>query len=428
VDHKKLNRQLTIGIVGGIAVGLVFALTSIPPALFGINFVEICRLAGNIFIWLLKMVAVPLVFFSIFTGVTSLGDIAHLGRLGRRTVVFFLSTSFIAAVIGLILVNTINPGAGLVATGGVLPEGLDAMKDVGVIEMLTGQLKAFLINPFEALAKGTSAMVAIIVASILFGVGILKATHEKKQLVIDFMNTLTDAAMHITVLVIRLAPVGVFGILVRVLYDKREHLEALGQSLGLFVLTCTIGLALHGLVVLPLVLRTFSTMPVKKFFKGIAEVMKVAFGTDSSLATMPVTLECLQTNLKVSKRTSDFIVPLGATVNMNGSTLYEAVCAIFIAQALGMDLSLFQQVVVFFTATIAAIGAAGIPSAGLVTLVIVLNAIGIPYDLAFPYIGMIFTVDRFVDMCRTMVNVEGDCVASVVIDEMEQKDARAEAA
>ena len=417
MDHKKLNRQIAAGIIGGIALGLLFAFEVIPAAVLGINLVEVARFVGNLFTKLLKVIVVPLVFFSIFCGVSSLGDMKNIGRLGRRTIAYYLVTTFIAVTIGLVLVNVIRPGVGLTASGDAAPAVVERSKDVTVGTMLTDQVSAFFINPFQALAEGK--IIPIILASIFLAIGVLKATHAKKQVVLDFMSVVNEAVMHITQLVLRLAPIGIAGILIRVLFDYRLKLDMLVKSLSLFALTSLLGLAIHGFIVLPLILKFFSQRTFREFFGGIAEALQVAFGTDSSSATMPVTLNCVQDNLKVSKKTSDFVIPIGATINMDGTALYEAVCALFIAQALGMELSFMQQVIVFFTATVASVGAAGIPSAGLVTLVLVINAVGIPYDKAVPFIGTIWAIDRFIDMCRTTVNVEGDCVGCVVIDEME---------
>lgn len=371
---------------------------------------------------LLKMIVVPLVFFSIFCGVSSLGDITHIGRLGKRTVLYYAATTFIAVIIGLILVNIIRPGENMVAmaeAGTKVPAAVSASKDMGIGRMLLGQVSAFFINPFEALANGTSSMMGIIISSIFLAIGILHVKNTGKQKVIDFMNVMNEAVMHITYFVLRLAPLGIMGILIYVLFDHKDHMGDLVKSLGLFTLTSLSGLAIHGIIILPLLLRFFSKIKIKTFFSGIFEALQVAFGTDSSSATMPVTLSCMQDNLKVSEKTSDFVIPIGATINMDGTALYEAVCALFIAQALGIDLTVMQQIIVFFIATVASIGAAGIPSAGLVTLVIVISAVGINYEAAAPLIGTIFAIDRFIDMCRTTVNVEGDCVGCVIIDEME---------
>ena len=421
MNHARLNRQLTVGIVIALILGFLVIKTPVGEFAFTSTFVELCRFVGKIFVLLLKMVAVPLVFFSVFCGITNLGDMSRVGSLGKHTVQYYLATTFIAVFIGLLLVNIIQPGANLVATSASVPDAVHANKDLGVMQLLINQISSFILNPFKALSQGTSAMMAIILVSVLFGIGVLRSTYPKKNILIDGMNAINDAVMQVTILVLYLAPVGVFAILVRVLYDKQDAIGELFRSLGLFALTSLLGLAIHGFVVLPLIVKYLGKRSLREFYTAMQEPMKVAFGTDSSLATMPVTLNTVKTELGVSERTANFVVPVGATVNMDGTALYEAVCAMFIAQALGMDLSFFQQIIIFITATIAGIGAAGIPSAGLVTLVIVLNAVGIPYELAVPYIGMIFTIDRFIDMCRTVVNIKGDAVGAIVIDRW-QKD------
>ena len=416
-----LNRKITIGIALGLILGLLFAFDVIPHTVAGANLVDAFRFIGKVFMRLLKVIVVPLVFFSIFVGVTSVGDSAKLGKLGLRTIIYYTCTTFIAVVLGLILVNIIQPGVGFAPGQAPADNALEAMKDMSVIQLLEQQIVSFIKNPFEALASGTSSLIAIILASIVFAVAIIAIRNPKKTAVVNFMNTLNDAVFWITKQILRLAPYGVCGILVAVLFDKREQLPELVKGLSLFAVTAYIGLFFHGLIILPIILRIFSRRKIREFFSGISEALEVAFATDSSVATIPVTLTNLQDNLKVSKRTSDFVIPIGATINMDGTALYEAVCALFIAQALGIELTMFQQVIIFFTATIASIGAAGIPSAGLVTLVIVINAVGLPYEQAAPLIGIIFAIDRFIDVIRTMVNVEGDCVGCVIIDEMSEK-------
>jgi len=416
-----LNRKITIGIAVGLILGLLLAFDVVPSTIAGVNVVDIFRFVGKIFMRMLKVIVVPLVFFSIFVGVTSVGDATRLGKLGLRTIVYYMCTTLIAVIIGLILVNIIGPGVGF-APGEAAPSApLEAMKGMSVIGLLEQQVLSFIKNPFEALASGTSSLIAIILASIAFAVAIIAIRNPKKTVVVNFMGTLNDAVFWVTKQILRLAPYGVCGILVAVLFDKREQLVDLVKGLTLFAVTSYLGLLIHGLIVLPIILKIFSRRSVREFFGGISEALEVAFATDSSVATIPVTLTNLQDNLKVSKRTSDFVIPIGATINMDGTALYEAVCALFIAQALNIDLTLFQQVIIFFTATVASIGAAGIPSAGLVTLVIVINAVGLPYEQSAPLIGIIFAIDRFIDVIRTMVNVEGDCVGCVIIDEMSEK-------
>ena len=421
MNHKRLNRQLTIGIIGGILLSLLLVFGLIPHIVLGINIVEIARFVGTTFMLLLKMIVVPLVFFSVFCGVASVEDVLQLGKLGQRTMIYYLLTTFLAVCLGLLLVNVIQPGKGFQLLATTIPTAVEGVKDLHVGEMLLSQLETFFVNPFTALAQGSSAMIAVILSSLFFAIGVLKSKNKKKTVVIDFMNGVNDAVVEVVQMILKLAPVGICGILIYVAFDNRNNLGNLSNGLGLFALTAFLGLFFHGVVVLPGLVRIFSKTKLKTFVRGINEAMKVAFGTDSSMATIPVTLSCMQEKLGVSKRTADFVVPLGATINMNGTALYEAVCALFIAQALGIELSFTQQVVVFLTATIAAIGAAGIPSAGLVTLVIVINAVGIPYEQAAPIIGMIFAIDRLIDMVRTMVNVEGDCVGCVIIDELEKK-------
>lgn len=414
---KKFNRLIAAGIILGILFGLLAAFEVIAPKYLGINWISLSAMAGEVFMLLLKWVVVPMVFLSVVVGILSLKDTAHVGKLGRNAVIYYLSTSIVASIIGLILVNIFQPGVGLTLGEGVVAsqEGADAT----VLGMIQDQVRSVLINPFEALSKGTGAMLAIIFTAIFLGIGLISVENQNKFKLFEMIEVLNDTFFKMTMFILKVAPYGIFGIIASTLYERRDSLGVLTESLSWFTLTCVLGLFIHGCIVLPLLLKFFTNWKLRDFFRGIRGALEVAFGTDSSMATLPVTLKCTQENLNLSKKTTDFMLPLGATVNMDGSALYEAVAALFIAQALGMELNFLQQIIVFITATIASIGAAGIPSAGLVSLLLVTNAVGIPYDQAVPYIGMIYAIDRFIDVLRTVVNVEGDCVGAAILDQMD---------
>jgi proton glutamate symport protein len=248
---------------------------------------------------------------------------------------------------------------------------------------------------------------------------VLTPLGDKGRPLTDLFESLNDAMMKLTDWVIRLAPIGVFALLAAVVVDTGPGIFA---NLGKYMATVLLGLAVHALVTLPLLLKLVGRASPKRFFSAVAPALTTAFSTASSSATLPLSIDCVETRAKVSSRVSSFVLPLGATINMDGTALYESVAAVFIAQVYGIDLSLGQQILIFLTATLAAIGAAGIPSAGLVTMAIVLNAVGLPLE----GIGMILAVDRILDMCRTSVNVWGDTVGCAVVARLTSEETPAE--
>jgi proton glutamate symport protein len=398
-DASRVPRlwPVLLALVLGAAVGLTGAATPLEPAL---------RLVGDVFLLGLKMAVPPLIFASIVTGMASLGRVAAMGRVIRVTLFYFLGSMSLAVATGLLLVNAIRPGVGVnLGLAASVPERFHRYESVGALEFAHRQLTGALVNPFAALAEMN--VLGIIVYALLFGAG-LAVLGRKGQAGLAFFESVNEAAMWVAGLFIRMAPYGAFALLALAL--SRGGVGAL-LALGKYSLTVIAGLAVHAAVTLPALLWVFAGVSPWKFYVAMRPAVAVAFATASSNATLPVTLACVGKLLAVPERIARFVCPVGATANMNGTALYEAVAAVFIAQAYGIELSLPAQVLVFVTATLAAIGAAGIPEAGLVTMALVLNAVGLPLE----GIGLILAVDKLLDMCRTAVNVCDDGVGAAIV-------------
>jgi proton glutamate symport protein len=400
----KLHWKIIIGMAAGVVVGLVINESSGAPGWIRtpVSFVfsPLIGPAGQIFIKLLKMLIVPLILASMIMGVARVGDIRRLGSLGGKTFVFYITTTFASVFVGLLLVNLIRPGLGAPEIGGDVPDIVRTHVTIGTI--LLNMIPA---NPVNAMAE--MQILPLIVFSLLFG-AVLTTIGDKGKPLIDLFESLETVMMKLTDWIIRLAPYGVFALLATVVAETGSGIFA---NLGKYMLTVVLGLAVHAFVTLPLLLRTIGGVSPKRYFGAVAPALTTAFSTASSSATLPLTLDCVENKAKVPRRISSFVLPLGATINMDGTALYESVAAVFIAQVYGIDLTFSQQFIIFLTATLAAIGAAGIPSAGLITMAIVLKAVGLPLE----GIGMILAVDRLLDMCRTSVNVWGDTVGCAVV-------------
>jgi Na+/H+-dicarboxylate symporter len=400
----KLHWKIIIGMAAGVIVGLVVNESSTLPSVIktpiSVVFAPTIGPIGQIFIKLLKMLIVPLILASMVTGVARVGDIRKLGGLGGKTLLFYITTTFASVLVGLVLVNVIRPGAGAPGVGGDVPEVMHTQVTIG--SLLLSMIPA---NPVKAMAE--MQILPLIVFSLLFG-AVLTTMREKGKPLVDLFDSLNEAMMKLTDWVIQLAPFGVFALLAAVVAETGAGIFA---NLGKYMATVLIGLSVHALVTLPVLLKLVGGAKPKRYFGKVAPALTTAFSTASSSATLPLTIDCVETEAKVSSRVSSFVLPLGATINMDGTALYESVAAVFIAQVYGIDLAFGQQVLIFLTATLAAIGAAGIPSAGLVTMAIVLNAVGLPLE----GIGMVLAVDRILDMCRTTVNVWGDTVGCAVV-------------
>lgn len=361
---------------------------------------------GRLFIRLLMMIIIPLIIASLVSGVASLGNARSLGRLGGKTFLYYTTTTVIAVAIGLLLVNIIRPGKRFnpdqTPTATIDTES----KPPSITSVLEDIVPDNVVN---AMAKGS--VLSIIFFSILLGTAII-SVGEKARPLAAFFDSFNSVIMHIVGWIMALAPIGVFALMARMIGNLGLSIM---KPLAFHMMTVLLGLAIHGLIVLPLLLRIFARYSPVKLAKDMFSAVLTAFSTASSSATLPITMECIEENTGASNRIASFVLPLGATVNMDGTALYEAVAAMFIAQAYGIDLSIGQQLVIMLTATLASIGAAAIPSAALVTMVIVLRSVNLPME----GIGMIWAVDRILDMFRTAVNVWGDSCGTAIIARLE---------
>jgi len=391
-----------------------------PSFRFAAVFAELTEFVGDIFLQVLKLLVIPLVVTSMICGITSLGDIRKLGRMGGWTIGYYLLTMAVAVLIGIVLVWIIQPGTQTDDTFSYVKESVQQKEGTGILETLLNVFRGsegdpgdgmFPSNIFQA-ASNTNVL-ALIVFALIFG-GALTTIGEKGATAIAFFEGANEAVMKMVHLVMFFAPVGIYG-LVAWNIAKNGGGDAFYEEvrkLSWYVTTVLTGLGLH-VVFLCLILTFVARRNPFTYLFGILRALLTAMTTASSSASLPITMECVEENNGVSNRSASFVLPLGATVNMDGTALYEAVAVIFIAQSLGMQLPLAKLVVIFFTATLAAVGAAGIPEAGLVTMVIVLQAAGVPVS----GIGTILAIDWFLDRMRTSVNVCGDAIGSAVIDE-----------
>jgi Na+/H+-dicarboxylate symporter len=410
-----LHWQILIALGLGIVAGW---LTGPEGRVFGITAYGIYDFVGTIFINALKMLIVPLIMSSIIVGVAGIGGSGRLGRLGGRTLMFYAITSLLAIMVGLVLVNITTPGlvdgepardllafeANSAAVGAAVSGEGGARQ---VVELL---LRAVPPNIVQAAADGQ--MLGLIFFSIVFGFFMTRIGHEQTDILYRFWDAVFAVMMRITEWVMRFAPIGVFGLVARTV--AKTGFDA-AQPLIVFSLTVLAALAIHAVITIPLVVRTVAGVSPWDLYRSVSPALLTAFSTASSSATLPVTMECVEKNAGVSNRISSFVLPLGATVNMNGTALYECVAAIFIAQAYGLDLSLGQQFVIVVTALVTSIGVAGIPSASLVAIAIILTAVGLPVEA----IGVLFVFDRILDMARTSINVLGDATAAVIVARLE---------
>jgi len=390
----KLHWQILISLILAVLFGLLFT-----------DYAYLLSWMGDLFLRALQMIIVPLILTSIISGVTNIGDAQNLGRLGFKTISYYIITSLFAITTGLVFVNLIQPGVGA---------DLGLKEDIPELAASSGNILDIILrmvpsNIFDALVSAD--MLAIIFFSILTGFFITKINTEPKDLLIKLFNSSFEVMMKLTHFIIRFTPLGILGIVAGVVAEQRENLVEVLGSLGKYFITVLIGLIIHSTITLPLILRFIGKINPWKQFQALTTPLITAFSTRSSSATLPLTIDAVENNSGVSNKISSFVLPLGATINMDGTALYECVAAMFIAQAYGIELSFLQQMIVVFTALLASIGAAGIPMAGLVMISVILTSVGLPLE----GVGLILAVDPFLDMCRTTVNVWSDsCGASTI--------------
>ncbi|MFA5330203.1 MAG: dicarboxylate/amino acid:cation symporter [Prolixibacteraceae bacterium] len=394
----KLHWQILIALVLSIGFGYYL------PDLVGYT-----SWMGVVFLRALNMVVVPLIFSSIISGVASIGSGSNLGRLGFKTLSFYIGTSFIAIITGLFFVNLFQPGSGANMGNAGAVESLPAV-GTSVSDIL---IRTIPDNIIDAMAKGQ--ILPVIFFAILFGFFVTQIKTEKQEILTRLFDSIFEVMMKITMFIIRFTPLGVFGIVAKEVSKNSGSLGNIAGSLGIYMLTVLLALLIHAAITLPLAVRFIGKANPYKHFRNMATPLLTAFSTSSSNAALPLSMEAVEFEDGVSAKITSFTLPLGATINMNGTALYECVAVIFIAQAYGIHLSVGQQVVVVITALLAAIGSAGIPMAGLVMMTIVLTAVNLPLE----GVGLILAVDRILDMSRTTVNVWGDTCAAVIIAKSE---------
>ncbi len=395
--YKRLHWQILIAMALGTLVGLIWGEQVAPKVGW----------LGTLFIRLLKMVIVPLIVTSIVSGVSAVGGGRSLGRLFGKTMGYYVLSSTLAILAGLVMVNLIRPGVGANIAGTETATIPELSTPSSPVELLLDIVPE---NLVAAAAKPN--MLAMIFFSILMGMSIAGLPDKPRDFLIQLFDAAFQAMMRLTSGVIRFAPIGVFGLITRVV--GTSGLESF-RALGLYMATIAFGLTFHLLVTLPLLLLVLGRIRPRIHFRNMAEPMAMAFSTSSSGATLPVTLNAVENKVGVSNRISSFVLPMGATVNMDGTALYECAGVLFIAQVLGVDLSLGQQAVVVITALLASIGAAAVPSAGLVIIFIVLEAVNLRGPEVEVLVGAMLAVDRPLDMYRTVVNVFSDSCGAAII-------------
>lgn len=409
--QPSLNTQILIGCLIGIAGG--FWLAGSADAPLTANTLYGAKIVGNLFLDLLRMILVPLVFSSIVVGVANLRAHDQMHRVWTTTLIFFFATMAIAIVIGFGAAHLFKPGDGL-----HLAMFADATRDYQARQMplpdyIAQFLRGLFQNPFKALANGD--ILAIVIVALFLGIALVVGGDRYRNIRV-LIEELQELCLRIVGWIMRLAPFGLAALLLQLVATQDGGLL---RSLGHFVVVVTGTTLFHGIVVLPFILWLFTRMSPLHFFKGAREALVTAFVTSSSAATLPITLRCTEQHLHVKKDIANFVVPLGATVNMDGTALYEAAAALFVARLAGIELDIASQMIVFFVAMLGAIGAPGIPSVGMLSMVLVLESVGLPTAA----IAILLPIDRLLDTTRTAVNVEGDMIGSLIVQKLADKPA-----
>ncbi len=411
--HWQILIALALAVLVGVSVD--------ADSAFGMTLISVLDFIGKMFLNALKMIIVPLIVSSIIVGIGNLGSGA-LGKLGGKTIAYYLATSTLAISAGLVLVNIVEPG--ITSEGQPANEVLGLHEDTGsVADKLTGRSSADIVaiflrmippNIVQAAADGQ--MLGLIFFSLLFGYFMERVFKDGRDVLHNFWNGVQEVMMKITALIMLFAPIGVFALVGEVVIVSGVEIFI---PLASYVFTVLGALAIHMFLIIPVLMRMFGINPIKHF-RAMAAALLTAFSTSSSAATLPVTLGCVRDRAGVSNRVGSFVLPLGATVNMDGTALYECVAVLFLAQAFGVDLSIMQQLLIVVLALLTSIGVAGIPSASLVAIVLILSTIGLPAEA----VGLILAVDRVLDMCRTSVNVFGDSSGAVVVARSEGEETK----
>ncbi|MFQ5609489.1 MAG: dicarboxylate/amino acid:cation symporter [Woeseiaceae bacterium] len=415
-----LHWQILISIILAIVVGYIVKSTTTEtyaPGILGASFVDIFDFFGTLFLNALKMIIVPLITSTIIVGVAGIGTSGDLGRLGGKTLLFYAVTTLAAILVGLALINTVQPG---IIDGEPARDTLALTASAEDVEQAVGGrgmsdvLEIFLrmVPPNIVGAAVDANYLGLIFFAILFGYFMTRLEHEHSEPLYKFWDGVFHVVMRITVWIMMFAPIGVFGLVAKVVAETGFDAA---RPLAVFALSVVAALLIHAVVTLPLLLRFVGRVKPWRTFQGASPAMMMAFSTASSSGTLPVTMEAVEDNIGVSNSVSSFVLPLGATVNMNGTALYECAAAMFIAQAYGLELTFAVQFIIVITALLTSIGVAGVPSASLVAIAIILKAVGLPMEA----IGVLFVFDRVLDMCRTSINVWGDCSCATIVARLE---------
>ena len=415
-------------IIIGLALGLIYGIIATNSG-WGSFTSDWIAPFGTIFINLLKLIAMPLVLSSLITGVASLSDIKKLSRIGGKTIGIYIGTTALAVTLGLISVNLIKPGDKVPDNmkeklqltyqkdASKKANTVQEVKDRGPLQPLVDMVPSNFLNS----ASSNRNMLQVVFMAIFIGIGLIQIPKEKGKPVQQFFESLTDVVIKLVDIIMLMAPIGVFALIAQTINkvagnNPSEILELLG-ALGYYMFAVIVGLIAHAAITYTGIMRLMTKMPLETFYKGIAPAQLLAFSTSSSGATLPVTMERCEEELGVSEEVSSFVLPLGATINMDGTALYQAVAAVFIAQTLNMSLDLSAQLTIVLTTVLASIGTAAVPGAGIVMLVIILESVGVPSA----GIALILGVDRILDMLRTTVNVTGDATVAVIIADSEDQ-------
>ena len=422
-----MKLELHWKIIIGLVLGLAFGIFAASQGLGDFTSAWVAPF-GKIFLNLLKLIAVPLVLSSLITGVASLSDTKKLSRIGGKTITIYIATTAVAVTIGLVSVNILQPGDTVpedmklklqetyeIAASGRM-EAANEAKNRSILQPLVDMVPD---NVFSS-ASNNRNMLQVVFVAIIVGLALIQIPKNKGKPVLDFFEGINELVIKLVDNIMLFAPIGVFALIAdtitSVAGNNLNNILELLSALGYYMLAVIIGLILQMIITYTTVLKIFSKMDLKTFYKGIAPAQLLAFSTSSSGATLPVTMERCEDELEVSEEVSAFVLPLGATINMDGTALYQAVAAVFIAQTLGMDLALGAQLTIVFTAVLASIGTAAVPGAGIIMLIIILEAVGVPSA----GIALILGVDRILDMMRTVTNVTGDASVAVAVHASEK--------
>lgn len=420
--YQKLHWKIIIGMILGLGWGVLAVATGLQE--FTTNWITPW---GKIFINMLKLIAVPLVLTSLIVGVASLSDIKKLSRMGGKTIAIYLLTTAIAVTIGLLAVNLFNPGKSIPTE---LTNKLQSAYQAKVETKATSAKEAQNRGPLQPIvdmvpqniveaSANNRNMLQVVIVAIMFGIALIQLDNSKSDQLVSILDNANEVVLKVVDMAMLLAPFGVFSLLantiVTVAGDNLSSITELLSALGFYCFVVVLALFLHAGITFSVMIKFFTPMKLKTFFKGIGPAQLLAFSTSSSGATLPVTMERCEKNLGVEEEVTSFVLPLGSTINMDGTALYQAIAAVFIAQATGIALTFGDQLTIIFTAVLASVGTVGVPGAGIIMLLIVLESIGVPSA----GIALILGVDRILDMLRTTVNVTGDAAVCVLIANQE---------